>query len=378
MIVGVPTEIKNHEYRVGLTPSGVHELASQGHTVVIQENCGEAIGFNNEDYQTVGAHIVSDADEVFSLADLIVKVKEPQPEEVPLLKENQILFTYLHLAANKTLTTALKNSGACCIAYETVTDNNNALPLLSPMSEVAGRISIQAAAHCLEIGHGGRGVLLGGVPGVPPSIITVLGGGVVGINAARMAAGLGADVTVVDKSLPRLQYIDEIFQGRVKTLFSNKSNIEKEISRSDAIIGAVLIPGASAPKLISSNMLNLIPNGSVLVDVAIDQGGCFESSRPTTHDNPTYIEHGVVHYCVTNMPGATARTSTHALTNATLPFVCELANKGIQATKSNQHLMKGINIYQGRVTHPCVAESLNMQYYNPAKLLNPMRLANSA
>ena len=370
MIIGVPKEIKNHEYRVGMTPSGVQELVATGHSVIVQSQCGEAIGFSDEDYRNAGAAIVGTAEEIFVRAAMIVKVKEPQPEECKLLRFDQILFTYLHLAPDPEQATLLLASGATCIAYETVTDARGGLPLLAPMSEVAGRMAIQAAAHCLEKAQGGRGVLLGGVPGVEPAKVVVIGGGVVGINAARMAMGLGADVTILDQNLPRLKAIDENFNGRIKTLFSNKAAIEAQIKEADAVIGAVLIPGASAPKLVTRAMLTLMKKGSVLIDVAIDQGGCFETSRPTTHENPTYVIDGIIHYCVANIPGAVARTATMALTNATLPFVLELAHKGAhQALLSNIHLQHGLNVYRHHCTCAAVAEALHQPYVAPLTAL---------
>ncbi|MDO7639249.1 MAG: alanine dehydrogenase, partial [OM182 bacterium] len=330
MLIGVPKEIKNHEYRIGLTPAGVRELVGAGHQVLVETQGGTAIGLTDEQYVEAGAEVVVSAAEIFERADLIVKVKEPQPSECKQLRPNQTLFTYLHLAPDPEQTKLLLASGATCIAYETVTGHNNSLPLLAPMSEVAGRMSIQEAALCLEKSKGGSGVLLGGVPGVEAGKVVVLGGGVVGLNAARMALGLGADVTLLDRSLPRLRQIDELFDGRIKTLYSTTDAIETQLKSADAVIGAVLIPGASAPKLVTREMLSLMKPGSVLVDVAIDQGGCFETSRATTHQDPTYVVDGIIHYCVANMPGGVARTSTFALTNATLPFVMSLAKKGAE------------------------------------------------
>ncbi|MCH9854918.1 MAG: alanine dehydrogenase, partial [Gammaproteobacteria bacterium] len=309
MLIGVPKEIKNHEYRIGLTPAGVRELVGAGHQVLVETQGGTAIGLTDEQYVEAGAEVVVSAAEIFERADLIVKVKEPQPSECKQLRPNQTLFTYLHLAPDPEQTKLLLASGATCIAYETVTGHNNSLPLLAPMSEVAGRMSIQEAALCLEKSKGGSGVLLGGVPGVEAGKVVVLGGGVVGLNAARMALGLGADVTILDRSLPRLRQIDELFDGRIKTLYSTTDAIETQLKSADAVIGAVLIPGASAPKLVTREMLSLMKPGSVLVDVAIDQGGCFETSRATTHQDPTYVVDGIIHYCVANMPGGVARTS---------------------------------------------------------------------
>ncbi|MES2822505.1 MAG: alanine dehydrogenase [Pseudomonadota bacterium] len=363
MLIGVPKEIKNHEYRVGMTPAGVQELVMAGHTVIVEIGCGDAIGFSDQDYYNAGATLLASATEIFLRAEMIVKVKEPQPEECKRLRYDQILFTFLHLAPDPEQAKLLLASGATCIAYETVTDAAGGLPLLAPMSEVAGRMAIQAAAHCLEKAQGGRGVLLGGVPGVEPARVVVIGGGVVGIHAARMAIGLGADVTILDCSLSRLKIIDENFNGRIKTLFSNKTAIEAQLREADAVIGAVLIPGAAAPKLVTREMLLLMKRGSVLVDVAIDQGGCFATSRATTHENPTYIVDGIIHYCVANIPGAVARTSTMALTNATLPFVMELAQKGArQALLDNIHLRNGLNVYRNVYTCCAVAEALGEKY----------------
>lgn len=363
MLIGVPKEIKNHEYRVGVTPSGVQELVSDGHSVIVEKNCGNAVGFTDNDYINAGATIATSVEEIFQTAEMIVKVKEPQPNECKMLRPDQILFTYLHLAPDLEQTELLLASGANCVAYETITDDRGGLPLLAPMSEVAGRMSIQAAAHCLEKANGGSGVLLGGVPGVEPGRVLILGGGVVGINAARIAVGMGADVTILDKSLPRLRTIDEMFNCRIRTLFSNKANILEQLKNADAVIGAVLIPGAKAPKLITKDMLRIMKKGSVLVDVAIDQGGCFETSRPTTHNNPTYIVDDIVHYCVANMPGAVARTSTIALTNATLPFVSEIARKGLKdAVLNNAHLYNGLNIYRNQCTYKAVADIHNLTY----------------
>ncbi len=370
MLIGVPKEIKNHEYRVGLVPAGVAELVAAGHEVLVQGACGDAIGFSDQDYLDAGATIANAAADIFARADMIVKVKEPQPIECQLLRAGQILFTYLHLAPDPEQATLLLASGATCIAYETVTDDRGGLPLLAPMSEVAGRMAIQAAAHCLEKAQGGRGVLLGGVPGVEPANVVVIGGGVVGIHAARMAMGLGVDVTILDRRLPGLKEIDEHFSGRIKTLYSNKATIEAQLQKADAVIGAVLVPGAAAPKLVTKAMLKLMKKGSVLVDVAIDQGGCFETSRATTHENPTYILEGIIHYCVANIPGAVARTSTIALTNATLPFIVELARKGDnKALLDNIHLRRGLNIYQHQCTHPAVAEALDAHYVSPEQAL---------
>ena len=379
MLIGVPKEIKNHEYRIGLTPAGVRELVGAGHQVLVETQGGTAIGLTDEQYADAGAEVVVSAAEIFERAELIVKVKEPQPSECKQLRPNQTLFTYLHLAPDPEQTKLLLASGATCIAYETVTGHNNSLPLLAPMSEVAGRMSIQEAALCLEKSKGGSGVLLGGVPGVEAGKVVVLGGGVVGLNAARMALGLGADVILLDRSLPRLRQIDELFDGRIKTLYSTTDAIETQLKSADAVIGAVLIPGASAPKLVTREMLSLMKPGSVLVDVAIDQGGCFETSRATTHQDPTYVVDGIIHYCVANMPGGVARTSTFALTNATLPFVMSLAKKGAEeAMRSDAHLLNGLNFYRGVLTVPAVAEAQGLSYVEPAEALQHGGLQASA
>jgi alanine dehydrogenase len=370
MLIGVPKEIKNHEYRVGLTPSGVRELVANGHKVLVQTHAGLAIGFTDEQYIQAGASIASNAEEVFERSEMIVKVKEPQPVECRMLRPGQVLFTYLHLAPDPEQTKLLIESDAIAIAYETVTDERGGLPLLAPMSEVAGRMAIQAGAHALEKAQGGRGVLLGGVPGVAPAKVVVIGGGVVGLNAARMAMGAGADVTILDKSLTRLKEIDMVFGGRIKTLMSNGANIDDSIRDADLVIGAVLIPGAAAPKLVTRAMLKTMKPGAVLVDVAIDQGGCFETSRPTTHQDPIYTVDGIVHYCVANMPGGVARTSTQALTNATLPYALELANKGWrQALLDNAHLRNGLNICRGRVAYQAVAQDLGYAYVDPIEAI---------
>lgn len=358
MLIGVPREIKTSEYRVGLTPAGVRELCTRGHRVLVESSAGAAIGLTDEMYAKAGAQVKSSAKEVFGEADLIVKVKEPQPPECRLLRQDQILFAYLHLAPDPQQAELLLRSGASCIAYETVTDHRGNLPLLTPMSEVAGRMSIQAAAQCLEKANGGAGLLLGGVPGVTPANVLILGGGVVGLNAARIAMGMGANVTVIDKSLARLQYIDELYGDRLTTLFSTTESVEQEVAAADAVIGAVLVPGASAPRLVSRAMLKHMRAGSVMVDVAIDQGGCFATSKPTTHEAPTFIVDGVVHYCVANMPGGVARTSTFALTNATLPYIAVLAEKGLEALREDRHLLSGLNIHHGKVIHKAVAEAL--------------------
>lgn len=358
MRIGVPTEIKSNEFRVGLVPSSVRELSARGHEIIVQAGAGEGIFATDADYVKAGARIVPAAADVFAQADMIVKVKEPQASEYQRLQPHQILFTYLHLAPDAEQAKGLLASGATAIAYETVTDAQGGLPLLAPMSEVAGRLSIEAAAMALRRPTGGRGVLMGGVPGVRPAKVVVLGGGVVGTHAARMAAGLGADVTIIDRSIPRLRQLDELFEGRVRTLASTLDTIETEVLAADAVIGAVLIPGASAPKLVTKAMLADMKKGAVLVDVAIDQGGCFETSRPTTHANPTYEVDGVIHYCVANMPGAVPMTSAQALNNATLPFVLKLADKGVAALDDDKHLAAGLNVKAGRIVHPAVAASL--------------------
>lgn len=362
MKVGVPKEIKTHEYRVGLTPGAVREYVAAGHSVVVERDAGIAIGATDDNYRKAGATIVGSAREVFSVAEMIVKVKEPQPSEWSQLREDQILFTYLHLAPDPEQAKGLIKSGCTAIAYETVTDSRGGLPLLAPMSEVAGRLAIEAAGAALKRYAGGRGLLIGGVPGVQPARIVVIGGGVVGTHAARMAAGLGAEVTVLDRSIPRLRELDEMFEGRVRTRFSSMDVIEEEIFAADVVIGAVLVPGASAPKLVSRHMLSSMRKGAVLVDVAIDQGGCFETSHATTHADPTYEVDGVIHYCVANMPGAVPLTSSQALNNATLPFGLALANKGVSAVFDDPHLRAGLNVHRGRLTYKAVADSLDLPF----------------
>ena len=363
MRIGVPKEIKNHEYRVGLTPQGVAELKRRGHAVLVQTLAGAGVGFTDEQYLAAGATICADAERVFAEAEMIVKVKEPQPQECRSLRPGQVLFTFLHLAPDPEQARLLLESDCVAIAYETVTDERGGLPLLAPMSEVAGRMAVQAGAHALEKAQGGAGILLPGVPGVAPAKVVVLGGGVVGINAARIAMGMGAQVTIVDISLARLKELDAQYGPRLITLFSTHANICETIGDADLVIGGVLIPGAAAPKLITRQMLKLMKPGSVIVDVAIDQGGCVETSRATTHQNPTYIVDGVVHYCVANMPGGVARTSTLALTNATLPFVLQLADKGYRkALEESKHLRNGLNIHRGKVTCEAVAHDLGYRY----------------
>jgi alanine dehydrogenase len=370
MLVGVPREIKDNEFRVGLTPSAVRELVSHGHKVVVETGAGEAIDLSDENYRNAGGEIVPDAASVYGRAELVVKVKEPQPAEIGMLREGQVLFTYLHLAPDLAQTEGLLKSGCIAIAYETVTDERGGLPLLAPMSEVAGRMSIQAGAHALEREAGGRGVLLGGVPGVPPAKVVVLGGGVVGMNALRMALGLEADVTVIDKSLPRLKELDLAFAPALRTRYATTDAIEESVLGADLVIGAVLTPGGTAPRIVTREMVRGMRRGTVVVDVSIDQGGCFETSRPTTHSNPTYVVDGVVHYCVTNMPGAVARTSTFALNNATLPFTLALADKGFrQAMGLDCHLRDGLNIMSGMVTHKLVAEAHDLEFVTPEQAL---------
>ncbi|MFL0796336.1 MAG: alanine dehydrogenase [Cellvibrionaceae bacterium] len=375
MLIGVPKEIKNHEYRVGLTPTGVRELLANGHSVVVQEKAGAGVGFSDEDYLLAGATLADSAKQVFDMAEMIVKVKEPQPDECKMLGKEQILFTYLHLAPDPEQTKLLLESGATAIAYETVVDEKGGLPLLAPMSEVAGRLSAQEAALCLKKAQGGSGVLMGGVAGVGAAKVCVIGGGVVGLNAARIAMGMGADVTILDRSLPRLKQLDELYEGKLKTLYSTRETLEQQLMEADAVIGAVLIPGASSPKLVTRDMLTLMKPGSVLVDVAIDQGGCFETSRPTTHQEPTYIVDGIVHYCVANMPGAVARTSTLALTNATLPYVVALANKGLQALLDDECFLQGLNVHQGLVVCEAVATALGYSFVAPEVALQEIKLS---
>ncbi len=370
MRIGVPKEIKVHEYRVGLVPASVRELIHNGHEVVVEQNAGAGVGFEDSDFATIGAEILPTAADVFETADMIIKVKEPQTSEISMLRQDQVLFTYLHLAAEPEQTQGLVDSGCVAIAYETVTDDQGGLPLLAPMSEVAGRMSIQVGALCLEKEKGGKGILLGGVPGVPVAKVVVLGGGVVGTNAARMAMGLEASVTVIDKSLPRLNELDMQFGPTLNTIYATMETIEQYVIGADLVIGAVLIPGATAPRLVTKDMIKQMQKGSVVVDVAIDQGGCFETSKPTTHADPTYIVDDVVHYCVTNMPGAVARTSARALNNATLPFVIDLTIKGYQqALKDDPHLMNGLNIHKGHVTYEAVAHDLGLEYVPPAEAI---------
>lgn len=363
MKIGVPKEIKNHEYRVGLVPASVRELTARGHEVFVETTAGAGIGVLDAEYEAAGAVILSLSADVFDAAEMIVKVKEPQAAERAMLRESHTLFTYLHLAPDAPQTEDLVKSGATCIAYETVTDAMGQLPLLAPMSEVAGRLSIQAGAWCLEKAHGGSGVLLGGVPGVDPGKVVIIGGGVVGFNACQMAVGMGARVVVLDRSARVMRNLDALFASRLETVFSNADSIERHLRDADLVIGGVLVPGAAAPKLVTREHLSLMKKGSVLVDVAIDQGGCFETSHPTTHAEPTYIVDGIVHYCVANMPGAVPRTSTFALNNATLPFALQLADKGAKrALQDNPHLLNGLNVYRGMVTYEDVARDLGYEY----------------
>lgn len=371
MLLGVPKEIKTDEHRVGLTPAAVRELVHHGHNVLVEQGAGLGAGLDDAAYEAAGATIVADAEEVFARGDMIVKVKEPQPVECRRLRPGQLLFTYLHLAPDPEQTRLLLDSGATAIAYETVTDAAGRLPLLAPMSEVAGRMSVQAAAHALEKTQGGRGVLMGGVPGVRPARVVVLGGGVVGTNAARLAIGLGAEVVVIDRSLNRLKELDGLYGPAMRTLYATRETIEEAVITADAVIGAVLVPGAAAPKLIDRPLLSRMQPGAVLVDVAIDQGGCFETSRATTHRQPTYEVDGIVHYCVANMPGGVARTSTFALNNATLPFVLALADKGaVRALAEDPHLMNGLNVHAGQLTIEAVAEAQNLTAVTPADALS--------
>lgn len=369
MIIGVPKEIKTHEYRVGLVPGSVKELVRAGHSVLIETNAGVGIGFTDAIYEEAGATVITTPQEIFEKADMIVKVKEPQLNECEMLREGQILFTYLHLAADKAQTEALIKSKSIAIAYETVTDDRGQLPLLTPMSEVAGRMSVQVGAACLQKYAGGSGVLLGGVPGVEPGHVVVIGGGIVGTAAARMAMGLEAKVTVIDRSNQRLHELDSLYGSRLNKIYSTYDNIEHYVADADLVIGAVLVPGAAAPKLVNRSMIQNMRKGSALVDVAIDQGGCFETSKPTSHAQPTYEVDGVIHYCVTNMPGAVAKTAAVALNNATLPYVLALANKHKQALREDKHLIKGLNVYRGAVTYEAVANDLGYEFVDAAKAI---------
>ncbi|MBB3977899.1 alanine dehydrogenase [Rhizobium azooxidifex] len=370
MRVGCPKEIKNHEYRVGLTPGAVREYVAHGHEVIVETKAGAGIGADDDAYRAAGAKIVPTARDIFDKADMVVKVKEPQPSEWAQLRDGQILYTYLHLAPDPEQTKGLLHSGVTAIAYETVTDERGGLPLLAPMSEVAGRLSIQAGATALQKANGGRGILLGGVPGVEPARVAIIGGGVVGLHAARMAAGLGADITILDRSIPRLRQLDDLFNGRVHTRYSTIDALEEEVFAADLVIGAVLIPGAAAPKLVTREMLSGMKRGSVIVDVAIDQGGCFETSHATTHSEPTYEVDGVIHYCVANMPGAVPITSAQALNNATLHYGLQLADRGLKAIAEDRHLRAGLNVHRGRITNKAVAEALGYEMAAPEAVLN--------
>ncbi|PZX16603.1 alanine dehydrogenase [Palleronia aestuarii] len=370
MRIGCPTETKAQEFRVGMTPNAAREAIGHGHEVLIQTGAGDGAGFTDADYETAGATLVDGAEEIFARADMVVKVKEPQAAERKMLREGQILFTYLHLAPDPEQTRDLMASGATCIAYETVTDARGGLPLLAPMSEVAGRLAPQMGAWTLQKANGGRGVLLGGVPGVLPAEVVVIGGGVVGTHAARIAAGMGAEVTVLDRSLPRLRQIDETFGGRLRTRYASAGNTAEEVAKADMVIGAVLIPGAAAPKLVTRDQLSRMKRGAAIVDVAIDQGGCFETSKPTTHDDPIYEVDGIMHYCVANMPGAVARTSTLALGNATMPFLIALADKGWEtACREDPHLAQGLNVHAGTLTYIPVGEALGIDATPVEKVL---------
>jgi alanine dehydrogenase len=363
MLIGVPREVKDHEFRVSVTPAGVREYRSRGHQILVQRSAGEGSGFTDAEYAAAGAELVDTAAEVFDCAEMIVKVKEPVPAEYALLHPEQVLFTYLHLAADAPLTHALVRNQVHAVAYETVQLDNGVLPLLTPMSEVAGRMSVQVGAHYLEKAHGGSGTLLAGIPGVPGGEVVVIGGGVVGTNAAQIALGMGANVAIVDRSLERLRQLDTMLHGRVNTLASNSENVAAAVRRADLVVGAVLLPGAKAPKIVSEEMVAAMKPGSVVVDVAIDQGGCIATARPTTHSDPTYVVHGVVHYCVTNMPGAVPRTSTIGLSNATLSYGLDLADYGLfGAVLRDPELARGVNVINGKVTHPGVAEALGIDY----------------
>jgi alanine dehydrogenase len=363
MIIGLPKEIKDNEYRVGLTPAGVKTLSDYGHTILIETKAGEGSGISDDEYTAVQGRIVETADEVWERSDMIVKVKEPVGPEYKRMREGQILFTYLHLAPDRKLTQAMLESGITGVAYETITNDEGHLPLLTPMSEVAGRMAVQVGAHYLQKPEGGRGVLMGGVPGVLPAKVVIIGGGVVGINSIKMAVGLAANVTVLDKNLERLRYLDDIFGAKIKTLVSNPFTVKEAIEHADLVIGAVLIPGASAPMLVTREMLKTMHKGSVIVDVAVDQGGCIETTKPTTHSDPTFYVDDVLHYCVANMPGAVPRTSTFALTNATLPIAIKLANKGFKdAITKDRNLKAGVNAYAGHITYEAVAESQGLKY----------------
>jgi alanine dehydrogenase len=365
MKIGIPKEIKTRENRISLTPAGCSVLTEKGHHILVEQNAGSGSGFSDSDFANAGASILQKADDVWQEADMIVKVKEPVDAEYTRMKDGQIVFTYLHLAADKTLTQTMLDTGVIGVAYETIQNEDGGLPLLAPMSEVAGRLAVQKGCFCLEKKNNGKGLLLSGVPGVEPGSVVIIGGGIAGLNAAQLAVGMGARVTILDIDLKRLRYLDQMFQSQVTTLISNQTNIELSVLQADLVIGTVLIPGAQAPKLIKKEYLSKMEPGSAFVDVAIDQGGCSETSRPTDHNNPTYVVDNIVHYCVTNMPGAVPRTSTFALTNATLPYVVDLADKGLkQAVKEDNSLAGGVSIYQGRLTCPQVAKAFDMEYSN--------------
>jgi len=379
MLLGVPREIKADENRVGLTPSSVREVIEHGHQVIVETNAGAGVDFEDEAYRNAGAEIVDTAKEIFDRAEMIVKVKEPQPSETAMLHPDQVLFTYLHLAPDPEQTDGLQKSGCIAIAYETVTNDRGGLPLLAPMSEVAGRMAVQAGSRCLEKIMGGRGLLLGGVPGVGAARVAILGGGVAGGNALQMAVGMGAEVTVLDKSLTRLAYLDELYGGRVRTLYSTAESVEESVVEADLVIGTVLLPGAAAPKLVKREMIKKMKPGAVIVDVSVDQGGCCETTKATTHHQPTYVVDDVVHYCVANMPGAVARTSTMALNNATLPFVLRLANQGVwKALAGDRHLLNGLNVCRGKVTFEAVARDLGREYTAPQTFLKGVEGAETA
>jgi alanine dehydrogenase len=370
MIIGLPKEIKDNEYRVGLTPAGVKTLSDYGHTVLVETRAGQGSGITDDEFRVAAGQIVASADEVWQRAEMVVKVKEPVGPEYQRMREGQLLFTYLHLAPDLKLTQVMLERKVTGVAYETITNDEGHLPLLTPMSEVAGRMAVQVGAHYLQKPEGGRGVLMGGVPGVLPAKVAIIGGGVVGINSIKMAIGLGANVTVLDRNLERLRYLDDIFGAKIKTLMSNPYTVQEAIANADLVIGAVLIPGASAPHLVTRSMLSTMHKGAVIVDVAVDQGGCIETTKPTTHSNPTFYVDDVLHYCVANMPGAVPRTSTFALTNATLPFALKLANKGFKdAIKADKHLKAGVNTYAGHITYEAVAESQGLSYKSLDELL---------
>ncbi|MBV9210388.1 MAG: alanine dehydrogenase [Acidobacteria bacterium] len=378
MIVGLPKEIKDNEYRVGLTPAGVRALTDAGHKVIVERSAGEGSGFEDGLYERAGATLLDSADDVWAQGDMIVKVKEPIAPEYPRMREGQLLFTYLHLAPDPKQTEALLQNKVTGIAYETITDKKGTLPLLTPMSEVAGRMAIQVGATYLEKMNGGRGILLGGVPGVPAARVVIIGGGVVGTNSAKIAVGMGAHVTIIDNNLDRLRELDDIFLSKISTLASSAYMIQDAISQADLIVGAVLVPGAAAPKLVTRNMLKEVPKGAVIVDVAVDQGGCIETTHPTTHSNPTYYVEDVLHYCVANMPGAVPRTSTFALTNATLPYALKLANKGfVEAIQSDPGLKAGVNTYAGKLTYQAVAEAQGLEYTPLDNILDGTTAANA-